>query len=350
MQSAEQVSQGADAFSASWVPISSHAAERLAADLYGIQATAKRLSSERDDTFQLTDGSGISFTLKIAHPLEDQNGLRFQDGAMLHLEKAAPGVPVPRLVKTLSGDDTHRLPQEDGGFRTVRLLTYLEGDVLSHARRSVRQCQNIGTELARLARGLADYNGMPPDGKFLWDISHILDKRPLLAFVDPDRRPAIDAVIAGYESTILPRAAALRRQIIHNDMNPHNILVHPDAPETITGIIDFGDMVLAPIVNDVAVAASYHLSSQSWMDNLCALVKGYDAITPLQDEEFSALPLLIKARLALTVMITEWRSTERPAERDYILRNHAASWAGLQNLNGLSEQELAGTIRTFCKD
>ena len=56
-----------------------------------------------------------------------------------------------------------------------------------------------------------------------------------------------------------PALPGLRAQAIHNDLNLYNVLVDPRDHDVIAGILDFGDMVRAPLVNDLAVAASYQL-------------------------------------------------------------------------------------------
>ncbi|WP_409529798.1 phosphotransferase, partial [Shinella sp.] len=69
------------------------------AAVYGLKGEAKRLSSERDETFLFKRTDGTAFILKIANAAEDPAALEFQDGALLHLERAAPCVPVPRLIR-----------------------------------------------------------------------------------------------------------------------------------------------------------------------------------------------------------------------------------------------------------
>ena len=63
---------------------------------------------------------------------------------------------------------------------------------------------------------------------------------------------------------MLPRLAALRAQVIHNDYHLYNVLVAPDdQARIVTGIIDFGDMVHAPLVGEVATAAAFHMAGSA---------------------------------------------------------------------------------------
>ncbi len=66
---------------------------------------------------------------------------------------------------------------------------------------------------------------------------------------------------------VLPRLGSVRAQVIHNDYHLYNVLVAPDDHERIVGIIDFGDMVHAPLVGELATAAAFQ-SSNSYIGSL----------------------------------------------------------------------------------
>lgn len=310
-----------------------------ASEIYGFTGFTKRLSSERDETFLFTRDDGVQFTLKIANAAEDPATLEFQDGALLHLAKVAPNVPVPRLLPTRSGKESHTLQTVDGP-RIMRLLTFLKGDLQYRTPGTAEQSQNVGAALAQLGLGLMDYDGQPPSGKLMWDISHTADLQGFVHFVGQDRRRAVEAVLGEFEASLPAIRALRRRQIIHNDFNPHNVVMQPDASSQVSGIIDFGDMVEAPLVNDLAVALSYHLATENWQERAGAFLQGYLSIRPLEDEEIELLPLLTRCRLAMSIIIAEWRSALFPDNRDYIMRNHASAWRSLQHIPQLTSAGL----------
>ncbi|RVI14105.1 phosphotransferase, partial [Sinorhizobium meliloti] len=159
-----------DSMSATWNTTSLADAAAAVMRVYGAGGTVRRLSSERDETFLFTRSDGRDFILKIANPAEDAAALEFQDGALLHLEAAAPVVPVPRLVRTKSGEQSHTLSTADGP-RVMRLLTFLRGELQYRTPASEAQSRNVGRALAALGLGLEDYHGRPPAGKLMWDIS-----------------------------------------------------------------------------------------------------------------------------------------------------------------------------------
>lgn len=324
-----------DSMSATWSPTAIADAEAAVADVYGLDGAAKRLSSERDETFLFTRADGTDFVLKIANAAEDPAALEFQDGALLHLAATAPAVPVPRLVSTKGGEPSHTLSTADGP-RILRLLTFLRGELQYRTPASEAQSHNVGRALAELGLGLKDYNGRPPAGKLMWDISHTLDLAAVIDHVAPERRAQVEAVLGEFERS-LPAIAALQRwQIIHNDFNPHNILLDPAVPTDVVGIIDFGDMVHAPLINDLAVAVSYHLATDNWPARTRAFLEGFLSARALEPGEIELLPLLARSRLAMSIIIAEWRSALFPENRDYIMRNHVTAWRGLQNISDLT--------------
>lgn len=336
--------QGGDAMTRAWDRITQAQAVTLAGEIYGFSGSARPLSSERDDTFRLTAADGREFTLKIANPAEEPAALDFQDGALEHLERFASDVPVPRLVPTREGARSFTLHTAEGR-RIVRLLTFLQGDLLYRTPLSATQSRNVGRALAELDIGLEAYRGRPPAGKLMWDLSHVLDLSAYIGFVGDDRRPRAEAVLGEVEAAGGRIAALERRQIIHNDFNPHNILMDPAATDRVSGIIDFGDMVHAPLINDLAVALSYHLATDDWMDRAGAFVQGFISARPLLPAEMELLPVLTRARLAMSIIIAEWRSAQFPENRDYIMRNHASAWAGLRNLSDLTADGLNALVR-----
>ena len=108
----------------------------------------------------------------------------------------------------------------------------------------------------------------------------------------------------------------------------HNVVV--DERGEVGGVIDFGDMVSAPLVCDVAVAAAYHVRDDAApMVDAWEYIEAFSAERALSTDEVALLPSLIAMRLAMTVLITNWRANLYPENRDYILRNEPNAWRGL---------------------
>ena len=85
-------------------------------------------------------------------------------------------------------------------------------------------------------------------------------------------------------------------------------------PREVSGLLDFGDMHHGLLVAEPAVAAAYALLGQE--DPLAAaaaVVAGYHAAFPLEEEEIALLFALVGARLAVSVTNSACGRSARPA-------------------------------------
>jgi Ser/Thr protein kinase RdoA (MazF antagonist) len=330
--------------------VSIEAAERVAGAQWGIRAAAQPLHSERDQNFHLSADGGEEYVLKIANPAEDARIIDFQTKALLHIAAADDALPVPRIVRMPNGASEFLLDVEGSGICIVRLLTYLPGTPLHLADRTSAQRRALGRCLGRLGLALKGFRHPNADYDLLWDIKRASRLRPLLIHVEDDRRRALlHRVMDGFEQNALPVLPGLRAQVIHNDFNPHNILVASDDHDRIAGIIDFGDMVHAPLVNEVAVAAAYQLSDTAVPLKAAAeLVAGFNSVLPLEAAEIDILFDLILVRLVTSVAISGWRAARYPENRDYLLRNSPIAWAALERLAVVPRAEAQEILRRAC--
>lgn len=316
-------------------PISLDEAGTMMQRCFGVTGTVRELSSERDRNFHIAAAGGQGYVLKFTNPAEPQPVTSFQTGAMMHVAGRDPALPVPRVVPTVDGE-AQAIVRIDGHAMVLRLLTYLEGTPLHAAPASPGQMRALGTTLARLDLALAGYEHPGSERDLLWDITRTASVADRLHYLpDGPRRRMVERFVARFAERVAPRLPALRHQVIHNDLNPHNAVVDPVGHETVTGIIDFGDALKAPLVNDLATALAYHVTSgETPFGSLVEMTRAYNAVLPLTPEEVELLPDLVAARLALTIGITSWRAAEYPANAPYILRNSERAYAGLEKLTG----------------
>ncbi len=262
-------------------PITEQQAEQLAAEHYGLRPIARRLSSERDQNF-LIQADGRDFVLKIANPAEAPAVTRLQTRALLHLSAAEPDLPIPRVFPTLNGARELALGFADGSTRAVRLLSYLKGTPMSAVPVSAALRSDIGRSAGRLARGLRSLSHGGATQKLLWDLQHAAELRPLVDAVPADLADLVGRFLDGFETHAQPALQNLPRQLVHNDLNPHNIVVEPATCDRVAGIIDFGDLTFTARVNDLAIAAAYQVgNSDDPLAPACDLIAGYHAAAPL---------------------------------------------------------------------
>ena len=324
-------------------------AEAIARDLFGVAGRAEPLPGERDLNLRIVPETGSGWVLKISNTAEDRAVVAMQSAALRHIATRDPALPVPRVCATRAGGNEALVALADGTSHIVRLLTFLPGEPLPASSPSRSQAAAIGTHLARIGLALADFVHPAASYALLWDLQRAPCLVHLLGHVgEPRRRALARDTLERHARRIAPGMAAFRRQIVHNDFNPHNLVVDAADPDAIVGVLDFGDMVETALVNDVAVAASYQIGPGGELDRIAALVGAYHATAPLRREEIGALPDLIQLRFAMSVVIPEWRASLHPGNRPYILRNHARAAAALEAFDRIGLGAVRRTLRHAC--
>jgi hydroxylysine kinase len=321
----------------------------LASRHFGLGGNVARLTSERDANFHLTTGQG-EFVLKVSNPAEAPLVTNLQTRALLHIATVDPEIPVQRVLPSLEGRHEETIMGPDGQAMILRLFTYLPGLPLHKAERSAAQRRALGTALARLGLALRGLFHPAAGHELLWDIKHAARMRDLLQHIeDPARRALVERILDCFDAHVTPALPKLRAQIVHADFNPHNVLVAEGDHTRVAGILDLGDMVHTPLVNDLAIAASYQLAQVGDpLSEAGDLIGAYHAVTPLEEIEIDLLYDLIGARLATTAAITSWRAARYPENRDYILRNAPRAWAGLLAFAALPRCDAREKLRRIC--
>ena len=327
-------------------------AEALAARLYGIHVGAELLTSERDENFRLQASDGATYLLKISNPSEPDEVVDLQTACLDHIAQVDGTRPVPRVLRTLSGGDGDHIVLADGRRCAVRLLTYLEGMPAKGTERSRAQRIQLGEQLARLDLALAGFAHPAASHDLLWNaaradrLAHLVDQ-----ITGEERRKVVRHFMDVFVNELLPRLGGMRAQVIHNDYHLYNVLVAADAPERVTGIIDFGDMIHAPLVSEVATGAAYQLAGAA--DPLAAgadFVGAYHRVSPLRAEEQEIVTDMMVTRHLITVLISEWRSQRYPENYAYIMRHNPAAWEALFAMADLSRHDardrLLADVRT----
>ncbi len=309
------------------------------ADQYGLSGAYAGLVSERDQNFRLTTASGERFVVKIVSSAEETATTDFQIAGLLHLEAAGLGA-VPRIVRTKAGKDCGGIDCDGIGYR-LRVVTYLDGDMLQHSEVNPKLARDFGKRLAELDLAFQDFSHAGEKRALLWDIQKAAELRALVMHIsDASLRTEVDAVLERFDSRVLPQLADLRAQVIHNDANTENVLV--DDSRSISGFIDFGDMLRAPLIVEVAVAAAYLRSDGEDPARLIApFVRGYHEKCPLEDQEFSVLFDLVRTRVATTIVLLYWRLDARATNDRYrqkTLRVERGAMRFLQALNAQGEE------------
>lgn len=316
----------------------------LAARHWGLTGTLSPLTSERDLNHRLSGPQG-AYVVKIANLAEGHGIQRMQNRALRHIAAQDAGLPVPRVVAAIDGADDVILP--DGHL--MRVLTWLEGVPLHAAPQSPAQSVALAQMLARLTRALSGFSDAGADHILQWDIKNAAQLVALLDDIaDPVARDLCADVLRRFTATVAPHLPDLRWQVVHSDLNPHNVLVDPADPDRVSGILDFGDMVHTPLVCDLAVAAAYRIDRDDPLGSLTRFAAAYHAVNPLTRDELGVYFDLVAARMVTTIAIASWRAAKYPENAPYILRNFPSARAGLQSLAALDRATVAAALTAAC--
>jgi hydroxylysine kinase len=310
---------------------------------WGITGHLTRLSSERDLNFLVRTDQN-AFVLKIANPQEPILVTDFQTKALLHLADCAPTLPVPRVIPSRDGSAMVYAPQG-----TIRLLSYLKGELLHKAAPSSRLRRSVGAIAAQISNGLTGFSH-PAEQHFLqWDLKNAAHLRPMLADIsDVDLRTRATTALDHFNEYVQPALANCRQQVVHNDLNPHNIVLDPADHGVVAGIIDFGDMVKTPLVCDLAIAAGYLIDSGNPEQSIAAVVESFHQHLPLTKSELSLVYDLVLLRYVTTLAITSHRAALFPQNAAYILRNFASASMGFLALSAVNRTEFCLALAKRC--
>lgn len=280
---------------------------------FGLRGEYSSLVSERDQNFLLRTADARQFLVKVTSAVEEAATTDFQIGALQHIAKTG-GILAPGVVPTLSGDPSGQL-RSAGNSHRLRVMTWVNGEQLEKSHIDTALAERFGRALAELDLALQGYSHPGENPALLWDLHRVTELRDLLdAIRDPTVQVGVTKAIDDYENHVVPALPMLRAQVIHSDANPENVLVAGKR----LGFIDFGDAIKAPLVFDVAIAASYMRVFDGDPTMLIEpFIGGYHAVLPLHAIENRLLFDLIRARLTTTITLLYWRLRTRPENDPY---------------------------------
>jgi Ser/Thr protein kinase RdoA (MazF antagonist) len=303
--------------------VSAAEAAHFLAQHYGAQGELSLLSGERDTNYRVRLQPGSSWVLKFINRGEPVNETDMQIEALKHLEKTDACLSLPQAVRDLSGAHAASFQGADGRVYQARCYTFVEGEpALKHPVDDALR-YSAGRTAALVSQALQGFSHPAAKRHNLWDLCRIGELRPLLVHQTSAELVAIlDTFMLHFEHQVVPQLDHLPHQVIHNDLSRSNTVVATGNPHVLSGVLDFGDMIHAPRLAELAVAASYFLDDGDAQRHLGVVVDGFTSITPLSTLEFHLLPDFVMARLVSRILISQWRARQFPANRDYLLRSN----------------------------
>ncbi|MCC6319548.1 MAG: aminotransferase class III-fold pyridoxal phosphate-dependent enzyme [Gemmatimonadaceae bacterium] len=315
---------------------------------YGVRGALTPLPSERDQNFRVVEPNGRSWVAKVAHPDEDA-AFAMQAALLAHVARVDPSLAMPRVAPALNGDPIVSIAVRDAAYR-LRLVSWLDGVPLAEASRSGAQLRQVGDAAGRLSRALRSFGHAGAHRAFAWDLARTLDNRSRLVHVtDATRRARLAKLLDTFERRVAPRLPELRHGVIHGDLNDWNVLVAPDDPSRIAGIIDVGDAVFSAQIGELAIAATYAmLGARSPLAAAQDVVVGFCAQLAVEPAEADLLLDLIRARLVTSLCLAAARRAQSGEGNTYWYVSEAPAWELLAFLDGVNEHHARAMLRHAC--
>ncbi len=199
-------------------------------------------------------------------------------------------------------DGTYLKVAEDNGQKYLcRILTFLEGEFLGKVPLSENIMSSLGRFLAETDIKLRNIeNNTIKKIVNEWDIQNLhLNEKFFKYITDKFDRKTVEYFYNTFYENAYPHLKKLPKQIIHNDANEWNTLTNNGS---ISGIIDFGDMVYSQRINEPAIAIAYScFNTDEPLKWAVYLLKSYHDVSSLNEVEINIIFYLIAARLVMSV-------------------------------------------------
>lgn len=325
----------------------------------------KDLDSYDDRNF-LLEIAGTPYLAKVHNGVESNDFLdhyrrgeyqksviHFQNSVMEHLNKrgVATNAPQPTICGTYPTPAcTQSLPVESEDHSpcelVVRLLAWVEGIPMSSVKLlPIESLADAGRFLGRMSEVLRelDTTTLHAAKRFhQWDGKNTMGIKDFVGYIqDTRRRSMVTSVLEAFQTEILDSKVyeSFATQVIHGDFNDANMLVNSDY--LVSGVIDFGDSVESWRILDLTVAMAYSMISVYGKNGrsisaAAALLRGYNSVCPLTEQERQHLILLIACRLSCSVTLGAYAFHKNP-QNEYLLLHALPAWETLDLIWGTDE-------------
>ena len=282
-------------------------AKRIIKDHFHFQKYYKvdALYSDRDQIFRISSKTE-KYILKIFNYAEKESIIQLQLSAIDYISRNNPKILLPIPVK-----DFIHIKKDKKIFMSC-LYKYIEGDFLYKKKLNLNQYHKMGEFIGQISTALNGFQNSGSKRVFEWDIQDLtLIYKRLNYIKSKTNQETVSYFLAQYENNVVPHVANLRKSVIHNDGNDHNILIN--SKDQRMGIIDFGDMVYSFQALEPAVCMAYiALEKKDTLTKMSSFLRGYQSCFPLLKNELQCIIYMICIRLCLTVSMAAWRKTIFP--------------------------------------
>jgi hydroxylysine kinase len=332
--------------------LSAGEAAEIARREFGLAGEAKQLYSERDANFYVrpADG-GPGHVLKIANAVEDAAVVDLQTASLRHIARMDGELPVPRVVPSKAGEAVVWVTLAGGTRHMARVYSFLPGRTLDKVPHAPALLRDLGRFAALLDKALAGFKHPAAAQEIPWDVRQL---PRMTGHVDDiagaERRVMVRRIIESFTADSMKQLAQMRSQVIHNDLNLHNVLVDPADGARVAGVIDFGDMVEGPLVLEPAIAATdIWIGKDDPLAAAAEVIGAFHAELPLTEDEIGLMFDLLLARNAISVVICARRAKHDPENPSYLESYYEPCFLALEQLLTLGRERTTAAFSAVCK-
>lgn len=282
---------------------------------YGLLATSlTALQSELSAVYRVRLASGQSVAFKaIRYRKDDEMLTAWQTSAMEHLN--ALGLPAPATIRTEKGE-LLAVAETEQGLVIAHLGEWLSGTPLEAVPATPEMMHAVGVSGAHIALALGDVSRPAIQRDHPWVLSRTLEtiRESLVAIEDQKIVTLLRQAEHRFERIVEPVLHDLPHAVVHHDLHDSNLLVDKQS-ERVNGVLDFGDMVWAPRIAELAVIAAYACrGADDPAKAYLGVAEGWGAVMPLNAEEVEVLLGASIGRLAVNLAVWSARSSSDRGE------------------------------------
>jgi len=302
----------------------------------------KPLNSERDKNYLISINLKKKYVLKISNFQETKDLLILQDYVLKQLNlRASLKEFIPKKIHSTIKIYSDLLNRNC----YVRILSFIDGKMYSLVKSNFRLENSLGFLLGNLSKELQNLIKPSAFRVFEWDPSKIgwISKESIM-FKGRNKEIILNN-LNEHNKFVTKNLNNLRYSLTHGDANNYNLVVNKNK---VTGLLDYGDIIYAPTINDLAISLSYALMNK---DNLYAslenIITSYHKVFNITFVEIYSLMTLVKARLTITVVMAEIQRKKFPKNK-YLSISEKDAWKLLYKLDEINPYLFIFLIREFC--
>ncbi|GAA4280697.1 aminotransferase class III-fold pyridoxal phosphate-dependent enzyme [Gaetbulibacter aestuarii] len=309
------------------VQVTQETAKALLFKHYQVEGELTALVSYQDINFKVETKKGTNYVLKIAGPTEAKANLEYQNALLMHLADFNKNFGIPECIPNKQGETLTVIQDNNGNEIYIRLLSWVSGRMWHSVNPQTETLRfSLGLAAGEITGALKTFDHPKAHYEFDWDIAQSLwTKKHLDIFSEEEQK-----LVLHFQKLFEMKTASyskLRKGIVHNDLNDHNLVVSSDLKNPkLSGIIDFGDAIYTQIINDVAITCTYAIMEHpDPLEAALSVIQGYHKAFPLKDEELQHLYSCIAMRLVISVTKSALGKKSDP-ENTYLLVSETQAW------------------------